>query len=442
MARGRGSQIREALCKLIPQALVVRLAWVFGAVQRRRKIAIGTFVWALVLGFSGGRKRTIAGLRRAYEKVAGHTIEESSFYQRFNEGLVALLKALIAHVLEATAGAGRALRGHLEGFRDVVMTDSTVVRLHMLLERAFPACRTNHTKAALKAHVVLGVRGAGDQSVKVTSERVHDGPVFTVGGWVRDKLLLFDLGYFRYQLFACITRNGGYFLTRLKGNADPLIVAQHRSHRGRARKLVGRRLREVLPGMQRQVLDIEVEVRFPRRRYAGRVHRDTQRLRVVGILDDRTNQYHLYITNVPAEKLRAEDIGATYALRWQIELLFKELKSHYRLEDMPSSKRVVVEGLLHVAILTLLVSRRLLALVRARLAQLADRIPDQRWAAVFAAYAGDLLVLVTRPPRDVAAHAHQLQRAIFHEAVDPNRNRPGLLADIEGRNHALARTAL
>jgi IS4 transposase len=97
----------------------------------------------------------------------------------------------------------------------------------MLLEKAFPACRTNHTKAALKAHVVLGVRGNGDHSVKVTSERVHDGPVFTVGPWVRDKLLLFDLGYFRYQLFDCIARNKGFFLSRLKVNANPLITATH-----------------------------------------------------------------------------------------------------------------------------------------------------------------------------------------------------------------------
>ena len=45
--------------------------------------------------------------------------------------------------------------------------------------------------------------------------------MFRVGPWGRDHLLMFDLGYFRYRLFACIVRNGGYFLTRLKGNADP-----------------------------------------------------------------------------------------------------------------------------------------------------------------------------------------------------------------------------
>ena len=108
-----------------------------------------------------------------------------------------------------------------------------------------------------------------------------------------------------------------------------------------------------------------MDVRFKRRVYAGRVRYDVQSLRVVGIRDSGTGQHHFYITNLPVEKLAAEDIRATYALRWQIELLFKELKRYYRIDHMPSSKRHVVEILLYAAILTLIVSRRLLALVRA-----------------------------------------------------------------------------
>lgn len=54
---------------------------------------------------------------------------------------------------------------------------------------------------------------------------------------------------------------------------------------------------------------------------------------------------------------------ATYALRWQIELLFKELKRHYRLEDMPSGNRDIVESLLYAAIPSLAASRRLLQAV-------------------------------------------------------------------------------
>lgn len=61
---------------------------------------------------------------------------------------------------------------------------------------------------------------SGKQSIKVTSERKHDEPVFHVGSWIAGHLLLVDLGYFKFQLFSCITRNKGYFVSRLDGNVN------------------------------------------------------------------------------------------------------------------------------------------------------------------------------------------------------------------------------
>src|SRR6202789_3895142 len=343
MAREKAVPIREALRKLFPTVFLTALARSSGAVKRLRQVDPAALFWAVVLGFGVGKGRTIASLRRGYEKSTGQRIEESSFYDRFNAGFAAMLKAAAGRALTEFVGVGRRLRGPLEGFRDVIMTDSTVIRLHDLLARQFPACRTNHTKAALKAHTILSVAGAGKTSIKVTGERAHDGPVFCVGAWVKDHLLLFDLGYYRYQLFACITRNGGYFLTRLKANANPTITALHRVHRGRAVPVVGEKLRDVADRLRREVLDVEVDVRFQRRVYGGRARHDVQSLRVVGIRDERTGQHHFYITNLPVEKLAAEDIRATYALRWQIELLFKELKHNYRIAQMQTRRRTVAE---------------------------------------------------------------------------------------------------
>lgn len=65
------------------------------------------------------------------------------------------------------------MHGLLMPFKALLVADSTVIRLHDKLKRSFKACRTNHTLAALKAHVVMNVLGAGPCSVKITSERVH-----------------------------------------------------------------------------------------------------------------------------------------------------------------------------------------------------------------------------------------------------------------------------
>jgi len=230
------------LRKLFPSTALERLARETEAVRRQRKVKIDALFWTLVLGFGIGRERTIAGLRRAYEKITGQRVEESSFYKRFSPGLVKMLKHAAAEAFVHSLGVGRALKGHLAAFRDVILTDSTVVRLHDFLQKVYPACRTNHTLAALKAHAIMSVTGAGKQSIKVTSERCHDGPILRAGTWTEGTLLLFDLGYYRFQLFSCIRRNGGYFVSRLKTSANPRIVAMNRRHRGRAVPVVVEKL--------------------------------------------------------------------------------------------------------------------------------------------------------------------------------------------------------
>ena len=89
--------------------------------------------------------------------------------------------------------------------------------------------------------------------------------------------------------------------------------------------MVGRKLKDVLPRLKRQVLDVMV-VRFQRRTYAGKKRWDTMTLRLVGARDQESGQLYLYLTNVPVDKLVASDIAAVYAACCQVELLFAQLK--------------------------------------------------------------------------------------------------------------------
>lgn len=431
MARRQCIGIRQELTSLIPTRQLNRLARQSGLVRRRRKIDPMELFWTVVLGFGAGRARTLAGMRRAYQKSTGATLVPSAFYDRFSRSLAVFMRRVVEELLETLQETEAKFGGLLRSFRDVVVTDSTLVKLHDLLEKRFPACRTNHTKASAKLHVVMSVRGQGPQTVKLTSGRQHDGPVFRVGRWVRDRLLMFDLGYFRYQLFDCIDRNGGYFISRLKENANPEITATLRQWRGRSVPLVGERLRDVIERLQRETLDVEVEVAFRRRAYGGRRSGARRGLRLVGVKNEDTGRYHLYVTNIPPERLTAEQVARVYAGRWQIELLFKEMKSHYRLEDLPSRKPHIVEALLYATLVTLVVSRRLLRAVRQALRGRPDAVPEGRWAAIFATVSSAVLDLLLAPARLARDLARWTEAMVLHEAVDPNRSRRSLLACVE-----------
>ncbi|MBE7483275.1 MAG: IS4 family transposase [Polyangiaceae bacterium] len=330
----------------------------------------------------------------------------------------------------AVLGLSRPASGRLNQFRDILIADSTVIRLHELLAKTFPACRTNHTRAAAKVHVVMCVAGAGKQTVKVTAERRHDRRALVLGPWARGKLLLFDLGYFDFRLFRRLDEIRGYFVSRLKRSSNPVIVAQNRRWRGRSVAVVGQCIWDVVDRLQREELDVTVQVRSRHRVYAGRCSSEVRTFRVVGVRDEASGEYHLYITNIGVEALQPADIARVYAVRWEVELLFKELKSHYRLDQIPSRKRAVVEAMLYAALLSLAASRALLHALRSAVRP-GFLLPARRWSVLMSQHATDLLAVVIEGRDDPV-----LLDLLLHEAPDPNRRRLHLLQSVERRAHA------
>ena len=380
------------------------------------------FFWALVTGFGVHHERTLASLRRAFELASGVTIVPSAFYDRFTPELCDFLKEAVSKACSTMSGPAEKLQGPLANFTDLVVADGSVMHLRDLLERTFPATRTNSAKAALKLHMVMSAVGVCPQKIQISGERGQEVKLIKIGRWVEGRLLLMDQGYFKYQLFDRIDRNKGFFVTRLRPDANPKVVRVLKRHRGQAIDLVGRKVRDMLPDLEREVLDAEVEVKVQRRRYRGRQSEDTRTFRLVGIRNARTQEYHLYLTNVPPDRLTPEDVARTYAARWEVELLFKELKSSYRMHDLPSTKRHIVEALVYLSILTLVTSRSLLAELRRATGLPPSRTPERRWATVFKTYAQTHLVrlLCSKNGRSIWK---SLVPLLKHEATDPNRSR-------------------
>lgn len=414
--------IKKTLESCFLESWICETAWEVGLVKRRKKVDIVAFFWTLVLGFGTGSCRTIAELRRSFGSATGTWLVPSSFYDRFSPALCEFLKRAVGHACQTLSEPDTKLKGKLSSFADLVVADATVISLHDFLKSHYKACRTNHTKSALKLQLVMSVLAASPKNVQIFSERVHEVKKLSVGPWVKGRLLLIDLGYYCFSLFERIQRNGGFFVSRVKSNANFEIASSHLVCRGQSVKLEGKKLQEILPKLKRQAVDLEVWVPIKRRPYGLWQTTVTKTFRLVGLRNESTGKYHLYITNVPREQLSPGDIGRVYAARWEVELLFKELKSGYKLDELPSSKRHVVEALVYVAILTLTVSRLLLFTMRRRLQLSKRRTPERRWAAVFKTSAHQLLVLLldARPQRQ---RWRQITGFLAHELVDPNRRR-------------------
>ena len=83
MATREDTSLRRSLATVLPPKRIRALASELGVVQRRRKIDIVALVCSLALVFAVGGRRSLAGLRRAYERTTATTLAPSAFCDRF-----------------------------------------------------------------------------------------------------------------------------------------------------------------------------------------------------------------------------------------------------------------------------------------------------------------------------------------------------------------------
>lgn len=417
MTVDHNNPIRLFLATPLCDSLIEYCAEKLGVVQRQRKVDIVCLVWTLILGFGTGSKRSIASLRRTYQAISGHLLARSSFHDRLTPALAELMRLLLEQVLKLQREKMPNFHGEfMRGFDRLLAMDATILRLHDLLTGSYPGCRTNHSPAAAKLHMVMNVVDGSPNRIRLTDERCGDGgPWKRLGGWVKGSLLLFDLGYYDFHFFHRIDQRKGFFVSRLKSTANPHIIRDLATGPGQRTPVAGKELQDVLSRLKRQVFEALVEVKVKKRVYRGKRRIITRKFRLVAIRNEETNSYHLYLTNTAAEQLCAEDVTAVYALRWQVELLFKQLRQMGRIDHLPSTKKYIVEALIYGAILALVLSNQLLDELRRRTPE--RELPILRFYELIRTYSYQLLLRVTAHRRTAPIDIINL---LLYEAVDPN----------------------
>jgi IS4 transposase len=416
--------VERELCDLFPPEWLREKAKDTGLIKRERKIDPVIIFWVLAIGYGSFLQRTLASLKRNYETASNRVLSDSSWYYRFTPELVVFLRECVARGLEYLAQEpSRTLNERLSPFEDVLIQDSTIVRLHEKLSKIWPATRSLKVAAGVKVAVLTSAIASGPKSVALFAESTNDLKTLRIGPWIRDRILLIDLGFYKYQMFTRIKENGGYFVSRLKSNANPLIIEANRVYRGRSIDVRGKHLQEVLKNLKRQVLDVEVEVEFNRRAYRGKEKKNNGRFRLVAVYNEDEDKYHLYITNLSPDLLEPEEVARLYGARWEVEILFKELKSKYALDVVPTSNPQVIEAFIWIAVLSLLISRRIYTIIR-RLNPKAKmvRFTQLRWSTIFSEKSSYILTDVLRYLGLDISFSTSLEVSLS-EALDPHVNR-------------------
>ena len=328
-------------------------------IERERKKDVVAFFWTLVFGFVAGNDRTVQALLDRYLVNADvETLAYNSFSNWFTPDLLTFLRRVLDEQVEAFEPRYAEFEGRLERFRDVLIADGTFVKLVESASDVYPAFRED--LAGCKVHLTESLKRGVPTRFDVTYDHTQDRSALDSGSWMEGALVLLDLGFYDFWLFYRIDANGGWFVSRLKEDANPVVVEELRTWRGNAIPLEGEHLQDVLGNLHRNVIDVQAEVTFKKRRYRGSRRTTRERFRLVGLWNGTEDRYHLYLTNLPVEEFEASEIGLLYRARWEVEWTFKTLKSWFRLDKLRVSDPVIIEALLLVAALSLVVSRVIL----------------------------------------------------------------------------------
>lgn len=218
----------------------------------------------------------------------------------------------------------------------VYALDSTTIDLCLAL---FPWAPFRSTKAAVKLHTLIDLRGNIPSFIEITDGKVHDVNVLDLLIPEAGAYYVMDRGYVDFERLYALHQAGAFFVTRAKRNLDARRVYSAPTERSTG----------ILCDQT-----IALNGFYSQRDYPAHLRR-------IRFKDPETAKTLVFLTNQTT--LSALTIGALYKSRWQVELFFKWIKQHLRIKRFYGNSANAVKTQVWIAVSVYV----LVAIVRKRL---------------------------------------------------------------------------
>lgn len=183
--------------------------------------------------------------------------------------------------------------------------DTTTIDLCLSL---FSWAPFRSTKAAVKLHTLLDLRGNIPCFVHITEGKTHEVNVLDILPFETGAIYLLDRGFLDFKRLFNLHQTGAFFITRAKHNLNA-----HRVYSMKTNRNTG------IICDQRILLDGH---------YAAQDYPEL--IRRIRYKDGETGKTLVFLTNNTV--LPALTIARLYKSRWQVELFFKWIKQHLRIK--------------------------------------------------------------------------------------------------------------
>jgi hypothetical protein len=207
----------------------------------------------------------------------------------------------------------------------VYALDSSTIDLCLSL---FDWAPFRSTKAAVKLHTLLDLRGSIPTFIHISDGKLHDVNVLDMLAFEAGAFYVMDRGYVDFARLYTLHQAGAFFVTRAKSPMDARRVYSATMDRTSG-VLCDQRV--MLNGF------------YSARKYP-------EHLRRIRFRDPESGKTLVFLTNNTA--LPALTIAALYKSRWQVELFFKWIKQHLRIKHFLGTSENAVKTQVWCAVAT------------------------------------------------------------------------------------------
>ena len=367
--RSSYDELIPALKKLLPATTLGAVARAITFVRRLRRMQASVFVWAVVMSRFGSGRPGFEQARQWYRRLSGKLLAPRPFHLRFkSETSVTLFEIAFAQAVQPWLDNPRKPNHPLaRRFPDIVAWDSSPIQVADALRPFYKG--TRHMKAALKVVLAVSVYGLLPLYALMVPCNTQDMSLFPP--WTifrRGTLFLFDKGFASYKRIHELVGAGHHFLCPMRLDGNPIVLRVHAAP-SRVRKALrthrrGIHLRDVLPKSTRirQTWDLDVRL-IPWGQNPDSAKHRWIYARLV-IVPGPAGKQRPYLTSLSTSDWSPKALRELYRLRWQVELVFKELKQHLNLETMPSKNPHAVKVFAWASLIALALSRAVSTIVR------------------------------------------------------------------------------
>ena len=366
------------------------------------------FIVCLVFCYLGDSKTfALEAIRRFMKSHLNKEISRSAFWERLSrDRLKNYLRSIVAELMVTLTSSITISDQILPklGVIAIWVVDSSSITLWSSAKNHFPGTRT---AAGIKWHAAFDILTGMMTWFQLTPTATHDRKCFPDINLLKQKLVIFDLGYWDYGLLYVIEKAGGFFLSRLKSNA---VIYIAEVVQGLSKQMVGKALLSIdLSNKKGNIIEV-----FILKAFNGEV----LRWRVIGFWNPVEKGYHWYITNLMAA---AYLIYPLYRLRWQIELIFKACKSSLNANQITSGDENIIQSLWLASIAAYLNSCTLLTMGIEQLdAEQQFATSSQRVAKVAVVLARDFIMFLLNSSREHFNNLLNRIKLFANEIFDPN----------------------